>query len=966
MSITRRGLLAVPGFVMAAHALRPITVLAATTPGSPVTFDLFSLKIHGQRLYHWCGEFHYWRLPSPGLWRDALQKYRAAGFTAASVYFHWGFHSSAPGKYDFTGIRDVAALLDIAAEVGIYIAARPGPYINAETDFGGFPAWLIPQPGNLRTSDPGYLEPALEWYDTINAILAKYQIDTGGPIILYQIENEYSSDDASAVAYMQALEAKARANGITVPLFVNNIGAAGLWRPGTPGGVDIYGTDSYPQGFNATNPQDWHQVPDYFYLRQDGAELNPEFLPETQGGSFDPWAGAGFANCYTLTGPNFNRVFYKNNIAGGVTMQSFYMTFGGTSWGWLPSEDLYTSYDYGAAITEARQLTGKYDEDKKIGYFVNSVTPLLQTETVPDVASSNTNLRVRSLVNPSNLTQFFTLIQNDSTSTAFQQVTFPISLADAAYETVPQQGALVINGRDCKLLVAGYAMDRQSLMYSTSEIMTHARLGANDVAVFYGRNGEDGETVLRFATTPVIDVFAGSVSNAYDPSSGDLRLNYIHDGLTLLRITGGKAPLVLALADDAAAATFWRFEVVNEVVFIRGPSLVRTVTFEGNIVALTGDTSAATPVELFANAVTKSAVVTWNGATLSLARTTYGSLLGMLPGPASYAPPSITGWRMIADIPEAASGFDDSKWIVANHTTTNDAFPQPAGQVVLYADDYGYHHGDTWYRAHFTGTGTETGITLTAYTGRPGSFFVWLNGTFLGQTEVGLTNDNATTTFAFPASALKSGAANVVSVLVENLGHTEGYKEPRGLTAYGLVGSSAAITWRIQGVLGAENQVDTVRGPYNNGGLHGERAGYHLPGYPDGAWAKVTLPASQPAPGVTWYRTTVTLAVPSGQDVSLALQITDHNTRDYRARIFVNGWHMGIYINKVGPQTQFVLPNGILNPNGQNTLAIAALDGADGTGGLGAISFVVLGNVLGGVEVLLVESPGYDPALYTG
>ena len=963
MRLTRRSVLAVPGFAMAAYALRPIDGVAAK-PKHPVAYDLFSLKIDGRRLYHWCGEFHYWRLPSPGLWRDALQKYRAAGFTAASVYFHWGFHSAAPGQYDFTGIRDVAGLLEIAAEVGIYIAARPGPYINAETDFGGLPDWVLTQPGRLRTSAQPYLGSALEWYAQINAILSKYQIDRGGPIILYQIENEYSSSDADAVAYMQALEAQARADGITVPFFDNNIGAHGLWRPGSPGGVDIYGVDSYPQGFDATHPQDWRQVYDFYYLRGQGSELNPEFIPEAQGGSFDPWGGPGFAKCYELTGPAFNRIFYKNNIAGGVTMQSIYMLFGGTSWGWLPSEDLYTSYDYGAAIDEARQLTGKYDEDKKIGYFVGSVTPITYTDTVPDIASSNSDLRVRSLVNPRTLTQFFTLIQADSTSTKFQQVTFPISLSGAAYQTVPQQGTLVINGRDCKLLVAGYAMDRQFLMYSTSEIMTHAPLGKRDVAVFYGRPGEDGETVLRFASAPRVEIFAGTLSSTYDAASGDLRLNYVHSGLILLRITGGKAPLVLALCDDAAAAGFWRLDVGGDPVLIRGPHLVRSVSFEGDTIALTGDTAAAGPIEVFARAATASARLTWNGARVGLAPTGYGSVVGSLAGPVSYTPPAIDHWRSIADMPETAVGFDDSNWAVAANTTTNNPMPPPAGQVVLYADDYGYHHGDTWYRARFSATGDETGITLTAYTGRPGSFFVWLNGRFLAQAEVGLAKPYATTTFSFPSEALMAGKPNVVSILVENLGHLEGDKQPRGLAAYELVGSSAPIAWKIQGASGGEGLVDRVRGPYNNGGLHGERAGYHLPGYPDADWPEVTLPTSQPTPGVRWYRAAVSLATPIGQDVSLGLQITDSNTRDYRARIFVNGWHMGIYINKVGPQTRFVIPNGVLDTAGSNTIAIAVLDGGDGSGGLGAVSLVVLGNVLGGVSVPLVDSPPYDPALY--
>ena len=967
--ITRRRLLAVPPFAVAAMTMRPRMVLArGVSPKSAVTYDLFSLKIDGARLYHWSGEFHYWRLPSPSLWRDVLQKYRAAGFTAASVYFHWGFHSSASGTYDFTGVRDVAQLLEIAAEVGIFIVARPGPYINAETDSGGFPGWVDTQKGVARTSAPDYIAASLQWYTAINAILAPFQIDRGGPVILYQIENEYS-EGPHDVAYMQTLEAKARADGITVPLFHNDVSPEGNWAPTTPGGVDIYAFDSYPQGFDASNPTVWSQVPDFYYTRQEGAELNPEFLSEGQGGSFDPWGGAGFANCYTLTDPAFNRVFYKNNIAGGVTMQNFYMLFGGTSWGWLPSEDLYSSYDYGAAITEGRQLTAKYDEDKKIGYFVAAVGPLLKTDTLADATSSNDNLRVRRLVNPSNLTQFFTLIQSNSTSTAFQEVTFPISIGGRDYETVPQAGRLVIDGRDCKLLVAGYRMDRQMLMYSTSEIMTHARLDALDAAVFYGRNGEDGETVLGGVSAPSVDVLVGTLTTSFDAGTGDLRLNYVHQGFIIARIAGGAAPLLLVIADDDAAATLWRFDDGDVPIVIRGPALVRTASISGRTIVLTGDTTAPTAIDVVS---TKGTHVTWNGAPVAVTATSYGSLSGQLAGPAPVTLPAITGWRTIADVPEASPGYDDARWTVAANTTTNNPMPVPAGQVVLYADDYGFHHGDVWYRGHFEATGDETGITLTAYTGRPGSFFAWLNGALLGQVEVGLVNPNATQLFAIPAGALRAGADNVISVLVENLGHNEDFasndsqKQPRGLTAYVLDGSSAAISWKIQGNLGGEHPVDPVRGPYNNGGLHGERAGYHLQGYPDASWTPVSLPAAASAPGVTWYRTTVALALPATQDVSLALSITDTPTRDYRARIFVNGWHMGVYINKVGPQTVFVVPNGILNTHGENTLAIAVLDGADGTGGLGTIAFAMLGNALGGVPVKLVDSPPYDASIYTG
>lgn len=117
-----------------------------------VTFDQYSLIIDGKPTYIWSGSFHYWRLPSPELWKDVLQKMKAAGFNAVEIYFHWGYHSPKRGVYDFTGIRDVDRLLDMARDAGIYVIARPGPYINAETDAGGFPDWLINTSGKPRTT----------------------------------------------------------------------------------------------------------------------------------------------------------------------------------------------------------------------------------------------------------------------------------------------------------------------------------------------------------------------------------------------------------------------------------------------------------------------------------------------------------------------------------------------------------------------------------------------------------------------------------------------------------------------------------------------------------------------------------------------------------------------------------------------------------------------------------------------
>ncbi len=977
MTVDRRGMLTLSGAATLSALLPPAAGLlpsgparaAASRPAtaSRVRFDTQSLLIDGRRVYHWCGEFHYWRLPSPGLWRDVLEKYRAAGFTAASVYFHWGFHNATPGVYDFTGIRDVRLLMRMAREVGIAIVARPGPYINAETDSGGFPGWLDTQAGRARSSAADYLAAALDWAHTINTVLAPYQLDRGGPIILYQVENEYTYGTLD-VGYMERLQAQAAADGITVPTFHNDASIRHDWLPGTPGGPGMYAFDSYPQGFDASRPEVWQQLPDFAGERAIGAQRSPMFVAESQGGSFDPWGGPGFAACRALTSAAFNRVYFKNNVASGLTMQSIYMLFGGTNWGWLASEQLYTSYDYGAGITEARQLTAKYDENKRLGYFLQAVTPITDTRQLPDIAGSNPVIRVRAMQNPHTGTHFITLLHRDTTATGSDRTSFPLTLRDGTYPTVPQLGHVQLNGRDAKILVAGYDLGTQRLVYATSEIMTHATIGGRDIALLYGRAGEAGETVLRFAARPAVQVLSGG-DVAVAHAGGDLRLNYRHHGLCVLRIGSGAGSLLLLLADDDTAASFWRADTPAGAVLVAGPALLRGARLLGAVASLRGDTDAATTLTLYAPA--EVSAVLWNDRPVAVRRDASGALQAVLPGPRPVTLPVLDAWTRQAGTPEQALAFDDRHWRDADHAGTDNPLQPRPDQPVLYRDEYGFHHGDVWYRGHFNATGQETAIALSAITGRPGKFSVWCNGRYLGSASGGLGDPQATESFRLPADALLAGADNVLAVLVENLGHSEDFatndshKQPRGLVFYQTQGIWGRLAWKIQGALGGERPVDPVRGAYNNGGLHGERAGWHLPDYPADDWTAVSLPHVAPEPGIVWYRTDFTLDLPRDQDVSLAVQIDDARSRTYRARLFVNGWQFGVYINQYGPQTRFVVPGGILRGQGRNSLVIASW-GEDGTGGIGAVSLVVEGNVLGGVPVRDVPAPGYDPHRYTG
>ena len=293
---------------------------------------------------------------------------------------------------------------------------------------------------------------------------------------------------------------------------------------------------------------------------------------------------------------------------------------------------------------------------------------------------------------------------------------------------------------------------------------------------------------------------------------------------------------------------------------------------------------------------------------------------------------------------------------------------------VLFADDYGYHYGSVWYRGRFSATGAETSVDLNAITGKRGTYLVWLNGRYLGSAVGGVEADadspvNANPgpgSFPVPANLLKPGKPATLSVLVENMGHNDDwtaddtrFRQPRGLVGASIAGSAAPISWRIQGAQGGENLVDPARGPLNTGGLFGERNGWTLPGFPDHGWSGISSLTGTPlTPGVTWLRTGFKLDLPRAQDTSVALHFGAAPANGYRAMVFLNGWNLGQYGGEIGPQTDFVLPAGLLREHGSNTLALAVI--AQEPAVLSPLSLVSAGAQRGGVQVRDVAAPGFD------
>ncbi|MGC9497153.1 beta-galactosidase [Streptomyces sp. WG7] len=857
-----------------------------------VALDRYSLLVDGRRLALWSGEMHPFRLPSPSLWRDVLQKMRAYGYNAVSVRLAWNQHSPAPGAYDFTGVRDLDLFLRTAAETRMYVVLRPGPYIGADVDAGGLPGWLTAAEGRARTLDAAYLRHADEWLSRVNAVAARHQYTRGeGTVLLYRV-------DAPRRARLTRLHDRLRADGVDVPLL------------------------------HTDTPAPWGEVE----RTRDAAEA---------------------------------RRVHLDHLGRGITLHNVHTAFGGTSWGWLPAPSAPTpTYDPTAAIDEGRRPTDKLAPLHQLGQLLRHIPDFTRLEEASDVRAGDPRIQVRHLANPDTGTHAYVL-RNDSATGVTSKV--PMGGTDVEV-TVP--------AHDAKLLATGLHLGAgRKLAYATVQPMLSFSVGRLDIAAFVGRAGEMAHLVLDCPHEPWPTRLDEEAAWAYDHGKLHVTVPLEENRLTRVRVRSGKSDrtLLLLFADDAASLRLWPYETPSGRVLVHGPALLRDVALDGATIRLTGDTVEECPLEVWApRGITD---VTWNGDAVSTTASRAHSLLAtwLLPGVPELVLPALDGWRRRTENPESRPGYDDSGWTVADRRTSYSTTPVPDGQPVLFADDYGFHYGDVWYRGRLSGaTGLEE-LSLAYSTGARGMLMAWLDGEPLGTHRMDREADGtgtwtATARFRLPGGLRRAlrrepregpgtGDSPVLSVLVRRTQHDhDAYKAARGLTSVAFEGASPKVRWRIQGAAAP----DPVRGPLNHGGLFGERHGWHLPGYDDGRWESVSLPRADRRQGVTWYRTAFRLDVPPDVDASVGLVLGDDRDRDYRAQVFLNGWNMGEYaVDPTGAPHTFVLPNGILRTRAAaNTLALAVLAGGDTASGPGTVRLKLLGGAAGGVPVTPVTSPG--------
>jgi len=140
--------------------LLAVLLLAGCAGNKPGTFEAGknTFLLNGKPFVVKAAEVHYPRIPRE-YWEHRIEMCKALGMNTLCLYVFWNLHEETPGKYDFTGNKDIAAFCKLAQKHGMYVIVRPGPYVCAEWEMGGLPWWLLKNDSvQLRTLDPFYMQ----------------------------------------------------------------------------------------------------------------------------------------------------------------------------------------------------------------------------------------------------------------------------------------------------------------------------------------------------------------------------------------------------------------------------------------------------------------------------------------------------------------------------------------------------------------------------------------------------------------------------------------------------------------------------------------------------------------------------------------------------------------------------------------------------------------------------------------
>lgn len=373
-----------------------------------LTYRGTDFLMDGEKFTILSGSIHYFRIPRE-YWEDRLKKLKACGFNTVETYVCWNLHERREGEFDFSGMLDIRHFVELAQQLGLYVIVRPGPYICAEWEMGGFPSWLLRYPGmKVRCYDELYLSKVRRYYENLFQILRPCLSTNGGNIIAVQIENEYGSF-GNDKKYLQAIADIYRENGVDCLLFTSDGPDLFLLAGGT--------LDGYLATVNfGSRPKENFEVLREFRKSQ------PLMCCEFWNGWFDHWYEEHHTRSAEDVADTLDEML---ELDASV---NFYMFHGGTNFGYTNGSNCdggvlqptITSYDYDCLLNEAGDRTEKY-------YAVKSVLEK-RFGKAPEMEVSDSAKRAYGSVE---LTESAELLENlDVLSAAVSESAAPLSMEE--------------------------------------------------------------------------------------------------------------------------------------------------------------------------------------------------------------------------------------------------------------------------------------------------------------------------------------------------------------------------------------------------------------------------------------------------------------------------------------------------------------------------------------------------------
>lgn len=718
-----------------------------------VEIDKYSFIIDGKRIIARTAAVHYFRIPGEKTWIDRLTKLKFAGYNTIDMYLNWGYHSEAQGQYDFSGIKDVGKLIKIAEEIGLYVVARPGPYINAEVSAGGFPGWILSDPNvilrNRQNNDfvysKDYMKYVKEWYEKIIPI-----VNQCNNVIALQVENEYSTNEAEP-EYMQELIDIVRSLGCSLPLLHNDMYAAGLYEDL----VDIYAIDNYSVTYF---DQPWQSFPEVFAILDEMEENmrqysqdSPMFIAELQAGWFDKWGGYGYDKMRSLLGREHIDIVTKTSLAQGVTAFTHYMGCGGTNWGNLGSTEVYTSYDFASPITEEGTPTERFYAARLINNLLQSfdLSKTKLADNQPDIKTVNPSSRVvywtrENLKNGSR----WLFIRNDSLGNSMVSINGEFDVD--------------IDPHEMLILPSNLQLNDLMLLHSTLPLL--ARLENNNTQIIFPQTDCSGEikldipedskvTIINKSKCLQYERYENIVTIAFTPSDD----NEVH----IIDISNNKSVTRFAFLPQAMKDYI---HLVDNSLIV-GPQFI--TSDDGELVLACDCAKDLLKID------SKGGIATYS-----------------LDKPDSVSKIALNDWSTYKIAPEINEGdINTLNW-------------NPV-EKRLDADSNGLYSGCFWYTA--THKGKLNKLSLDARH----CFALYLNGEeiYTHDSFESISGKDPEDIVVINLGNFKQLEINTYVLLIQSMGHNKGFEDdadnPRGLLSY-KTSPEVELNWQIKPALTSE------------------------------------------------------------------------------------------------------------------------------------------------------------------